>query len=130
MNNIPMKSWRAALLGGALLLPVLAQADAGRGADVFDENCAECHSVAPSLKNKKGPSLYGVVGRTAGQVAGYTYSDALLASGIHWTPDKIDAYMQAPKTVIPGGKMKFDGLSKAGERTDVIDFLTESGKAK
>lgn len=128
--NRSFRSWRTALLGGALLLPILAHADAGRGADVFDENCAECHSVAPSLKNKKGPSLYGVVGRAAGQVAGFSYSDALLASGIHWTPERIDAYVQAPKTIIPGGKMKFDGLSKAGERADLIDFLTQSGKAK
>lgn len=117
-------------LGGALLLSQLAQANADRGADVFDENCAECHSVAPSLKNKKGPSLYGVVGRAAGAVQGFSYSDALLASGIHWTPDKLDAYLQAPKTLIPGGKMKFDGLSKAAERSDLIDFLVESGKAK
>lgn len=121
---------RAALLGGVLLLPALAQADADRGADVFDEACGECHSVSPSLKNKKGPSLYGVVGRAAGQVQGFAYSEALLASGIHWTPDKIDAYLAAPKSVIPGGKMKFDGLDKARERTDVIDFLVQSAKAK
>ncbi|SEQ75499.1 cytochrome c [Solimonas aquatica] len=121
---------RAVLLGGALLLPVLAHADADRGADVFDEACGECHSVSPSLKNKKGPSLYGIVGRAAGQVQGFSYSDALLASGIHWTPDKIDAYINAPKTVIPGGKMKFDGMPKASERADVIDFLTQAGKGK
>jgi cytochrome c len=111
---------------GATLLAVSidTSADAAKGADVFDGSCAECHSVSSSIKNKKGPSLYGVVGRAAGQVPGFDYSDGLKASGLSWTPDKISAYVEHPKAVIPSGKMKFDGLSDPKERADLIDFLT------
>lgn len=100
-----------------------AFADAGKGADSFDSNCAECHSVAKTLKNKKGPSLFGVVGRPAGAVPGYEYSPALKAAGIVWTPEKIAAYIASPKKVVPDGKMKFDGLADAAERADLIEFL-------
>ncbi len=106
--------------------PVLAQAaDAVRGADVFDANCAECHSVAKTLKNKKGPSLFGVVGRTAGTVAGYEYSEAMHRAGFVWDAERLDAYLAHPKAVVPGDKMKFDGLDSREERADVIAFLDE-----
>lgn len=118
---------RPAVLGLLMAVSLAAQAagDAGRGADSFDANCAECHSIARTLKNKKGPSLFGIVGRAAGQVAGYEYSDALKASGIVWTADNLDAYSKAPKLRVPGGKMKFDGIADAAERADLLAFLAE-----
>ena len=123
----PTIGFRIAPRCGAILLAMAAssgaQADATKGADVFDGSCAECHSVSSSIKNKKGPSLYGVVGRAAGQVPGFDYSEGLKNSGLTWTPDRISAYIEHPKAVIPTGKMKFDGLSDEKERADVIDFL-------
>lgn len=111
----------------ALLLAGQARADAARGADVFDENCAECHSVTQPLKNKKGPGLYGVIGRAAATVPDFKYSDALIASKLTWTPESLDAYIRSPKAAVPGGKMKFDGLDDAGARQDLIDFLRSPG---
>lgn len=119
-----MKTTRSILI--ALLLAVSGghalAADAKHGADVFAENCAECHSVKEG-KNKKGPSLFGVVGRKAGTVADVAYSDAMKQSGISWTPDKLDAYVTDPRKAVPGGKMKFDGLPNAAERADLIAYL-------
>ena len=99
-----------------------AAGDQSRGADVFDSQCAECHSVKPG-KNKKGPSLFGVVGRKAGSIADFSYSEAMKNSGITWTTDKLDDYISHPKKTVPGDKMKFDGLEDAKERADLIQFL-------
>lgn len=111
---------------GALLLSTMPSANAAgvaaRGGDVFDAQCAECHSVKAN-KNKKGPSLFAVIGRKAGTVPDVVYSDALKASGIVWTPDKIEAYLANPKGVVPGGKMKFDGKLSVQESTDLLAFL-------
>jgi cytochrome c len=96
--------------------------DAKAGSDVFAHECSDCHSVK-SGKNKKGPSLFGVVGRKSGTVADFSYSDAMLSIGIQWTADKIDAYITNPKAVVPGGKMKFDGLADAKAREDLLAFL-------
>ena len=111
----------------ALLLAGPAHADAARGADVFDENCAECHSMAQPLKNKKGPGLYGVVGRAAATVPDFKYSEALIAAKLVWTPEQLDAYLRNPKAAVSGGKMKFDGLDDATARQDLIDFLRSPG---
>lgn len=119
-------SWVALSLATALMmtsgLQARAAGDATKGADVFDGQCAECHSVKPG-KNKKGPSLFGVVGRKAGSVADYSYSDAMKNSGITWTSEKLDEYITHPKKTVPGDKMKFDGLDDAAQRADLIQFL-------
>lgn len=111
-----------ALLALSFNQPARAAGDVPKGKDVFETECAECHSVREG-KNKKGPSMFGVVGRKAATVSDATYSDALKASGIQWTPDKIEAYVTAPKKLVPGGKMKYDGLASAAERTDLLAYL-------
>lgn len=113
-------------LAAALILTAgqaLAAGDAKRGADVFAEECGDCHSAIPG-KNKKGPTLIGVNGRKAGAVADFSgYSDAMKQSGITWAAEKIDAYIMAPRKVVPGGKMKYDGLADGGSRADVIAYV-------
>lgn len=109
------------LLAGAAL-PAMAAGDVEKGKDVFSTECAECHSVREG-KNKKGPSMFAVVGRKSATVADATYSDALKGSGIVWTADKIDAYVTAPKKIVPGGKMKYDGLASGAERADLLAYL-------
>lgn len=112
----------ALLLLGWTLLPAFGAGSVDRGADVFDAQCAECHSVKPG-KNKKGPSLFAVLGRHAGTVPDFVYSDAMKNSNITWTPDKVGAYVNAPKTIVPGGKMKFDSKLSADEIADLLAFL-------
>lgn len=100
-----------------------AAGDAKRGADVFAEECGDCHSTIAG-KNKKGPSLNGVLGRKAGSVGDFSgYSDAMKQSGITWNVERIDAYINHPKKVVAGGKMKYDGLDDAAARADVIAYL-------
>jgi cytochrome c len=100
-----------------------AGGDAKHGADVFAEECGDCHSPLPG-KDKKGPTLTGVIGRKAGTVTSFAgYSDAMKSSGIVWSAERMDTYIAAPKKVVPAGKMKYDGLADAGARADVIAFV-------
>ena len=96
--------------------------DAAAGEKVFKKYCAACHTTDEG-KNRVGPSLFGVVGRHSGTVAGFAYSDANKNSGIVWTEDKLDPYLADPKGVVPGTKMTFAGIKDATERADVIAFL-------
>lgn len=118
--------WIAALLAaGALLGSAACRAapEGGKGADVFAEECGDCHSVTPG-KNKKGPSLSGVVGRNAGTLAGYSgYSDAMKQAGFAWNAERLDAYIAQPRKAVPGGRMKYDGLADAKSRAELIDYL-------
>lgn len=106
----------------ALASHAMAAGDVKKGADVFAGECGDCHS-AKEGKAKKGPPLFGVNGRKAGSVADFAYSDAMKQSGITWSPDKIDAYITRPKKLVPGGKMKYDGLDDAAARADVIAYV-------
>ena len=102
-----------------------ADGDAARGAKRFEE-CAACHSVEPGV-NGVGPSLAGVVGRKAGTVAGYHYSEANEKSGITWDEAELKKYLKDPKGVVPGTKMVFPGLQSDQDIDNVIAFLKQFG---
>lgn len=84
--------------------------------------CQTCH-VREDGVNRIGPSLYGIVGRAAGQVAGYDYTPANANSGITWTPEKMFQYLENPQRVVPGTRMAFGGLASGQDRADLIAFL-------
>merc|ERR1740137_86937 len=82
-----------------------------RGKKVFIQKCQQCHSYEEG-KNKQGPSLFGLLGRTSGTVGGFNYSDANKDSGIVWSEEKFNEYITSPKKTMPGTKMNFAGLKK------------------
>lgn len=98
-------------------------ADLENGRRVF-ARCRSCHTITPNGPNMTGPSLYGVIGRTAGTHAGFNYSPALKAAGFAWDDARIDHWLQNPRTFLPGNKMTFPGLPDATDRRDVIAFLS------
>jgi cytochrome c len=105
------------------LVPALASATQP-GADLYDQECGDCHSLARPAKNKKGPSLIGIMDKPAASVPNFAYSEALRAAKIVWTADTMDAYIKNPRAVVAGGgKMKYDGLGNTAERAAIIEFL-------
>jgi len=95
--------------------------DAAAGKRVFTK-CMACH-VADKQQNRVGPHLNGVVGREAGSVEGFNYSDANANSGIVWTEPVLFEYLEDPRGYLPGTKMVFAGLPKEQDRADVIAYL-------
>ncbi|NBU27568.1 MAG: cytochrome c family protein, partial [Caulobacteraceae bacterium] len=73
--------------------------------------------------NKVGPSLHGVVGRTAGSIAGFRYSAANKGSGVKWSEDVLFTYLENPRKFMPGTNMSFVGLRDPQKRADVIAYL-------
>jgi cytochrome c2 len=96
--------------------------DAVAGQKLFRSQCSICHSPQPG-RNIIGPSLFGVVGRHSGRIAGFRYSQANLQSDLTWDPATLDRYLTGPRQVVPGTLMTFPGLKNAQERADVIAYL-------
>lgn len=104
--------------------PVAATPSEAAGADTAPAEfaiCRTCHSPEKG-KNGVGPSLFGIVGSQAGDVPGYAFSPALKASGIVWTPEKIDTWLQGPMKMVPGTKMVIS-VPDAARRKAIIDYL-------
>jgi len=112
-----------ATLDGTTLADFTGEAAAGEKTFM---QCASCHVVEPGV-NRVGPSLAGVVGRAAGNIDGYNYTEANANSGITWTPEKMFQYLEDPRRVVPGTKMAFAGLKDGQDRANVIAYLQTTG---
>ena len=89
--------------------------------------CTACHSFEAG-KNKLGPSLFGVMGRTPGTAEGFTkYSKSMTAygqAGNVWNAETLDAFLTKPRTAIKGTKMAYPGQKKPEKRAAIIEFLS------
>lgn len=112
--------------------PAFAAGDADAGKKIFTR-CMVCHEAPTTDKDKIGPSLHGVIGRTAGSLPSFQakYSDAMKkagAGGLVWDEANIAAYIKAPKVKVPGNKMAFAGLKDDVEIANVIAYLEAAAK--
>jgi len=107
------------------IMAVFASTSAAEGAKVF-KKCAACHSIAEDGKNKIGPALWGILGRTAGTFPDYKYSKAMAAYGKSWSFDEMNGFLIKPKDWIKGTKMSFAGLKNEKERAAVILYMNEN----
>jgi cytochrome c len=120
----------AALLVAGMPVTRAMAADAATGQKVF-RVCKACHEVGATAKNFIGPELNGVVGRAAGTVPDYSYSEANKNSGLTWDEATLSVYLKNPREKVPGTKMAFPGLPKEDDIANVIAYLKqfdESGK--
>jgi cytochrome c len=99
--------------------------DADAGKKIFNR-CAACHDLGE--KNKIGPHLEGLFGRTAGSLPDFNYSPAMKEAGekgLVWNEETLDQYLTDPKGFIPKNRMAFAGLKKEDDRANVIAYLKE-----
>jgi cytochrome c len=100
--------------------------DAAAGEKVF-ALCRSCHVLDEGV-NRVGPSLYNVVGRKSGQVAGFAYSDANKNSGVTWDEATLFEYLKDPKGFMPGTKMAFPGIKDDQDRANLVAYLASTKK--
>ncbi len=70
-----------------------------------------------------GPSLFGIVGRETGSVAGYSYSTGNKNAHLTWDDATLNKYLESPRDVVPGTKMTYGGLKDPTKRADLIAYL-------
>ena len=101
-----------------------ASGDDAEGKAVFKKYCGTCHTSEKGGGKRQGPNLFGIVGRKAGTLPGFTYSEALRENkdGITWTRETLDRWLTDPQAFIPGVVMPYQQADPA-IRQRVIDYL-------
>lgn len=123
-----MSKYLKALLTAASMIAMAGVAHAGdavAGETVY-KKCAACHAVGDNAKNKVGPQLNELFGRTAGSLEGFKYSKPMIAKGeegLVWDEASLTEYLANPRAFIKGTRMAFAGLKKEEELADVIAYL-------
>jgi cytochrome c len=92
---------------------------ADRGKTLYEARCVACHSVDA---HRVGPMHRGVLGRTAGKVAGYDFSAALRASTLVWTQQNLLIWLQDPEKLIPDQQMGYR-VDDLQDRLDIVAYL-------
>lgn len=113
--------WMAALLPA---VPTVQAADAGRGEELYEARCGACHALDA---HRVGPLHRGVVGRRAGTVPGYAYSEALRRSKVVWSAETLDRWLADPERFVRGQKMGYR-VENAADRADLIAFLASASR--
>ena len=107
------------------IVALMASGDVASGEKIF-KKCAACHSIKKGGKNKIGPALYNVVGRTVGGVDDYKYSKTLASYGKEWTFEELNGFLKKPASYLKGTKMSYAGLRKEKDRASVIKYLNQN----
>ncbi len=116
----------AAVASILLCAPALAQDDAGQIA--FNNACRTCHTVREG-DNRLGPSLSRVIGRKAGSLPNYNYSESMKKADIVWDKQNLDRFIANPDAVVSGNNMKpYGGIASAEERAKIVAFLESAGR--
>jgi cytochrome c len=96
-----------------------AAGDAKHGEEVYNR-CIACHALKT---DRVGPRHCGLIGRHAGSVPGFAYSEAMKKSRLTWDEKTLDRFLQNPMKAVPGTSMTYDGVPEAKDRSDLIAYL-------
>lgn len=106
----------------AALGDAYAAADLSNGQRQF-RRCQSCHTLNEGGRHTVGPNLYGIMGAPAAAQERFSYSRQLTESGLVWDAATMDAWLENPRSMVPGNRMSFVGLRDADARRDVIAYL-------
>jgi len=101
----------------------LLQAEQAAGRRIFSDHCASCHMQKSGAQVVFGPSLAGVVGRRAGSLKEFPYSEALKKSGLVWTEDNLRKWIADSKQMIPNTLMPHVSISDSAEQLYLVAYL-------
>lgn len=124
MIKLPALRTSAVLVGACAALAVAAPAFAAApsGKDLFEDQCAMCHTVKATDTTGAAPPLGGVVGRKVASAPKWKFSPALTKLGGKWDAARVNTFLTNPQKLAPGTTMYFN-VEAPAERTAIIKYL-------
>lgn len=90
--------------------------------------CRSCHNLTDKPKHLTGPNLHALIGRKAGALDDFAYSDAIKSSDVIWSAETLDQWIENPSKFIRGSRMVFAGLRKDADREALIAYIADATK--
>ncbi|MFH0298245.1 c-type cytochrome [Bradyrhizobium sp. 31Argb] len=107
--------------------PMAQRADVS-GQQLFNNSCRTCHTTKEG-DNRVGPHLHNIVGRKAGSLPNYRYSEAMQSADFVWDEDKLGRFIENPDALVPGnGMTPYTGVRSAEDKAKIIAFLKSSSQ--
>jgi cytochrome c len=100
------------------------QQEQERGRRAFDQ-CIACHSLKAG-ENGVGPTLFGVLGSTAGALEGFRFSGPMKRSGIVWDETNLAAFLRNPQEVVPNTRMPYSGMTDEADLKALVAYLVSA----
>jgi len=99
-------------------------ADLAKGQAAFVRQCAICHTIDKGGENRLGPNLFGIVGRRAGTVPDFKYTNAFRTTAtFEWTEGLLGPWIALPAVMVPGTAMGvFPGVSDR-DKDDIVAYV-------
>lgn len=120
------RGWVTGLCAALLAVAAQSTALADEGAALFVAQCGVCHVLKPEDGPRQGPHLAGLIGRRAGVVEGFPYSQGLKAAGFAWTAERLDRWLADPQGMIADTYMAYHQDDPA-VREKVVAYLNRLG---
>ncbi len=126
MHRIFMRATLLATFVGTLgtAAPAAAQDDEAAAGRLAVNHCGVCHTFGEGEPTRQGPNLHGVVGRPAGQIEGFAYSEGFrkVLGGKPWDAALLDRWLTDPQALAPGAVMLYK-QDDPEKRALIIRFL-------
>ena len=119
----------AALILASVTLLMTSNAEADEGRVLFLKNCGACHTLAFEEPRRQGPPLAQIIGRKAGSIENFPYSDGLKAAQWVWSVDKLGNWLKNPQSVVPDSYMLYR-QKDPNIREKIIYFLSNNTNSK
>ena len=104
-------------------IQAMQAADLAAGEKTFMRKCSSCHDHEKRGGHGKGPHLWNLFGRKAGEIPGFEFSEAMKSSGHQWDFATLNYYLTNTERAVPGRTMDFRGIRRDKERARLLMFL-------
>jgi cytochrome c len=114
----------AAVLLASLSAATAEAADIAKGQAAYVRQCAICHTIDKGGDNRLGPNLFGIVGKRAGTVPGFKYTNAFRTTAtFEWNEGLLGPWIALPSVMVPGTAMAtFPGVSDR-DKDDIVAYV-------
>ncbi len=105
--------------------PAFDFADFGR--TLYEQRCANCHSILPT-EGSIAPPLHDLIGRRAGSAPNHTYSVKLAGSDLVWNAVTLDEWLEKSTIATPDIRFRHVGIQDAIERKAVVAYIQRANE--